>query len=155
MADPVAHQQSTRQPDDLRGLPSYLLTRISHRYTQAVRKELKGMNLNTSSARVVAALRVLPGLTVNELCKHTISEQPTMSHALDRLEKDGLIFRQVHKDDSRIRQVFLTDSGCVQADRVWPVILQMNTKMMQGITDRDRDITMRTLAKIFENLDRK
>lgn len=155
MSDPNAAPEPDRQPEDLRGLPSYLLTRISHRYMQAIRKELRGQKLNTSSARVIAALRVMPGLTVNELCSHTISEQPTMSHALDRLEKDGLIYRQVHENDSRIRKVFLTDRGREQADVVWPIILQMNEKMMQNIPAEDRDITMRTLAKIFENLDRK
>lgn len=155
MPDTDAQLQTAHHPDDLSGLPSYLLTRISHRYTQAIRKELRGQNLNTSSARVIAALRVMPGLTVNELCSHTISEQPTMSHALDRLEKDGLIYRQVHEEDSRIRKVFLTELGCQQADVVWPIILRLNEKMMQNIPEQDRITTMRTLGAIFENLNQK
>ncbi|WP_299351095.1 MarR family winged helix-turn-helix transcriptional regulator [uncultured Shimia sp.] len=142
-----------QQPDDLRGLPSYLLTRISHRYMKAIRTELKSVKLNTIATRVIAALRVFPGLTVNDLCSHTISEQPTMSHALDRLETDGLIFRKVHEDDSRIRQVYLTDKGHQMSEKVWPVILGMNNKMMQGISEEDRKTTLRTLSKMFDNVD--
>lgn len=152
MPDAQTPQTDDHKPDDLRGLPSYLLTRISHRYMKAIRAELKGVRLNTSATRVIAALRVFPGLTVNELCAHTISEQPTMSHALDRLEADGLIFRKVHPTDSRIRQVFLTESGQDMSDRVWPVILGMNNKMMQGIPEADRDVTLRTLGRMFDNL---
>lgn len=152
MPDETRSKTPENQPEDLRGLPSYLLTRISHRYMRMVRSELKASGLNTTATRVIAALRVFPGLTVNELCAHTISEQPTMSHALDRLEEQGLICRKVHEADSRIRQIFLTEQGLLLSDEVWPVIVGMNDRMMQDIPARDRDITMRTLGRIFDNL---
>ncbi len=139
-------------PRALTGLPSYLLTRIAHRYNQTIHAELKAVGLSTISTRIIASLKIFGELTINELCVHALAEQPTMSRALDRLEGDGLIRRSVKDEDNRKRVVQLTAGGEALFERIWPVTLGANEAMLQGISEADRDVTMRTLLKVLENI---
>lgn len=144
--------QPPQKPKTLTGLPSYLLTRIAHRYNQTIHAELKAVGLSTISTRIIASLKIFDELTINELCVHALAEQPTMSRALDRLESDGVIKRSIKDEDNRKRVVRLTDEGHLLFERIWPVTLSANDAMFQGISDADRAITMRTLVKVLENI---
>lgn len=144
--------QDAAKPKALTGLPSYLLTRIAHRYNQTIHAELKAIGLSTISTRIIASLKIFDALTINELCVHALAEQPTMSRALDRLEADGIIRRSVKDEDNRKRVVRLTPEGEALFDRIWPVTQNANEAMFQGIADADREITMRTLLKVLENI---
>lgn len=75
-----------------------------------------------------------------------------MSRALDRLESDGIIKRSIKDEDNRKRVVRLTDEGQALFERIWPVTLSANEAMFQGISEADRDVTMRTLVKVLENI---
>ena len=144
--------QDTAKPKALTGLPSYLLTRIAHRYSQTIHTELKAIGLSTIATRIIASLKIFDELTINELCVHALAEQPTMSRALDRLESDGVIKRSVKDDDNRKRVVRLTPEGEMLFDSIWPVTLSANEAMFQGIDEADREVTMRTLLKVLENI---
>ena len=144
--------QRNDTPQALTGLPSYLLTRIARRYNQTIHTELKVIGLSTIATRIIGSLKVLNELTINELCVHAVAEQPTMSRALDRLEADGVISRTVNDEDNRKRVVRLTPEGEAICERIWPVMLDANEAIFQGISEHDRDVTMRTLLKVLENI---
>jgi len=144
--------QEITKPKALTGLPSYLLTRIAHRYNQTIHAELKAIGLSTIFTRIIASLKIFDELTINELCVHALAEQPTMSRALDRLEADGIIKRSVKDEDNRKRVVRLTAEGEALFDSIWPVTINANEAMFQGISDADREVTMRTLLKVLENI---
>jgi len=143
---------SQTPPETLTGLPSYLITRIAHRYNQTTHAELREIGLTTISTRILASLAIFGGLTINELCVHALAEQPTMSRALDRLEADGFIKRTVKDDDNRKRVVKLTDTGEAMVPKIWPVMLSANESMLEGISAADREVTLRTLLKVLENI---
>lgn len=136
----------------LTDLPSYLITRIAHRYNQTIHAEVKAMGLTTIATRVIASLQVFGELTINELCVHALAEQPTMSRALDRLEADGIINRSVKDEDNRVRVIRLTSEGQALATKIWPAMQGANDALLDGIPQADRDATMRTLLKVLENI---
>ena len=139
-------------PKALTGLPSYLLTRIAHRYNQTIHEELRAVGLATISTRIIASLKVFGELTINELCVHALAAQPTMSRALDRLEAEGLVQRSVKDEDARKRVVQLTPEGAALFDRIWPVTMAANERMLDGIGAQDRKELMRLLLKVLENI---
>ncbi len=136
----------------LESLHSYLLNRISHRYNKSVHKALGAVGLTTISTRILVSLKLLGGLSVNQLCVHAIAEQPTMSRALDRLEAEGLVERFASEADSRVRMVRLTGAGERKYLEIWPVIAEQNQKMMKGISEEDQEISRRVLAQMLENI---
>ncbi len=141
-----------KPPRTLTALPSYLITRIAHRYNQTIHAELKAIGLSTISTRIISSLSIFEELTINELCVHALAEQPTMSRALDRLEADGLIRRAVKDEDNRKRTVRLTDAGHALTADIWPVMTGANDAMLEGIPKADREVTVRTLLKVLENV---
>jgi len=136
----------------LENLHSYLLNRISHRYNKSIHKELGKIGLTTITTRVLMSLKVLGGLSVNELCVHAIAEQPTMSKALKRLASEGLVESYSDEQDSRIRMVRLTAAGKKTYTKIWPVIAEQNNAMMDGISAADQEIARRVLTKMLDNI---
>ena len=139
-------------PKALTGLPSYLLTRIAHRYNQTIHAELKAVGLTTISTRIIASLKVFGELTINELCVHALAEQPTMSRALDRLEADGLVARSVKDEDARMRVVQLTPEGAALFERIWPVTMAANDRLLDGLDAGERRELIRLLLRVLENV---
>jgi DNA-binding MarR family transcriptional regulator len=139
-------------PDTLTALPSYLITRIAHRYNQTIRGELKTIGLSTISTRIIASLNLFGELTINELCVHALAEQPTMSRALDRMEAEGLLQRTVKDEDNRKRVVRLTPAGDALTQNIWPVTLNANEQLFSGISKEDQEVTLRTLRKVLGNV---
>ena len=60
--------------------------------------DLKRVGLTSIKMWCLTSLAVYEKLTINELCLHAISEQPTMRRTIDAMEADGLVARQVSTD---------------------------------------------------------
>ena len=89
----------------------YLLNRIVARWNADLAAELKEHDLNTIQMRTLAVLSLMSGATVNELAVYTVTEQSTMSRALDGMERDRLVRRRAREDDMRVREVHVTEKG--------------------------------------------
>lgn len=151
------------RPDDqdnlkalnLERMPSFLLNHIVHQYHQILQSRLKSVGVSTLKMRIVISLKLFGRLTVNELCGYAIAEQPTMSRALDSLEKQGLVIRQISAEDNRLREVTLTDAGHKAFDRIHPEISRVNESMTEGLTDEQRENLLSALTTVLANLRRQ
>ncbi|OWV79885.1 MarR family transcriptional regulator [Rhizobium sp. R635] len=56
-----------------------------------------------------------------EIEERTLLAQYNLSRLLDRLEREGLVRREVFADDGRGRWVVITDTGCQLRERMWAV----------------------------------
>lgn len=133
-------------------MASYLINRITHRYNNNVRAELKAMGLTTLKVRIIVSLHIYDGLSVNELCIHAIAEQPTMSRVLDRLEKDGLVSRFVAENDSRSRLVKLSDAGKSLFGDIMPVMREANKDLLGCLEPGEREELLDLLTKILKHI---
>ncbi|UKS29248.1 MarR family transcriptional regulator [Paenibacillus sp. HWE-109] len=60
--------------------------------------------------------------TIGQLAVKLDVQQSTMSQMLDRLEKSGLVLRQISETDTRVKTVILTDAGYAviqQTEQAW------------------------------------
>lgn len=138
-------------PETLEALVSYMLARIVNGYNTDVQAQLKGTGLTQNTLRALVALKVMGRLTVSDLCFHAIAEQPTMSRALDRLERDGLISRERGEHDHRARYVRLTPAGEARYAEVWPVMAEGNARLLSAIPESDQAELMRILQTIWRH----
>lgn len=140
-------------PDiDLERMPSFLLNHIVHQYHQTLQSRLKSVGVSTLKMRIVISLKIYGRLTVNELCGYAIAEQPTMSRALDSLEDQKLVERQVSTEDSRLRVVSLTPAGQKVFDKIHPEISRVNDSMMAGFSASEREAFLAGLTRVLANL---
>lgn len=76
----------------------------------------------------------------------------TMSGILDRLEKRGLIERYADPKDSRAKRSRLTEAGLELVQTARNVGLGMYEKALADISEADREITVKALRRIRDNL---
>lgn len=140
-------------PDmDLEQMPSFLLNHIVHQYHQTLQSRLKSVGISTLKMRIIISLKIYGRLTVNELCGYAIAEQPTMSRALDSLETQKLVDRQISLEDSRLRVVSLTPAGQRVFDKIHPEISRVNDSMMEGLGAAEQRAFLGALRRVLANL---
>lgn len=137
---------------DLEQMPSFLLNHIVHQYHQTLQSRLKSVGVSTLKMRIIISLKIYGKLTVNELCGYAIAEQPTMSRALDSLEGQRMVDRQISLEDSRLRVVSLTEVGQRAFDKIHPEIMRVNESMIEGLTEAERSAFIAALTRVLANL---
>lgn len=130
----------------------YLMNRIMGRYNASLRDEMADQGLTTPKMRALAVLAVVDGPLIGELAVYTVVEQSTLSRALDQLNSDGLIRREVDAADSRAVRVFITDAGRAAHDALWPHMSNAAARMFRGVSEVDRLAFVATLQKMLTNI---
>ena len=136
----------------LANYPPYLMNRIMGRYNAEIRAEMCKLGLTIPKMRALAVLSVMDGQLVGQLAIHAIVEQSTLSRALDALQSEGLVRREVDASDSRAIRVFITDAGLNAFETLWPHMAETYQDIFRGIAAEElRDFVV-TLQKIHANI---
>ena len=135
----------------LANYPPYLMNRIMGRYNAAIRAEMAKLGLTTPKMRALAVLSVIDGQVIGQLAVHAIVEQSTLSRAVDALEAEGLVRRQVDAADSRSVRVFITEAGRAAFESLWPHMADTYQEMFLGIDPDEQRAFVATLQKIHAN----
>lgn len=136
----------------LAGFAPYLMNRLMGRYNAGFRDEMARMGLTTPKARALAVLAVIDGPLIGELAVHTVTDQSTLSRALDQLQADGLILRETDGQDSRATRVFVTDAGRAVFLALWPHMAAAEARLFKGIPDDERRAFLAILQKMLLNI---
>ena len=132
----------------------YLLNRIVARWNADLAAELREHDLNTIQMRTLAVLSLMSGATVTELSVYTVTEQSTMSRALDGMERDGLVRRLHREGDMRVREVHVTDAGREAFRRFWPEMYAAFANMLAGLSEAEYETLIHLLTRILDNIGR-
>ena len=104
---PVVRRQGAFVDDYL----SYLLARASHAVYKEFDREVRAAGLNSLEWRVLATLSDGDGLTIGELAREVIAQQPTLTKLVLRMESAGLLERRASADDGRKTLVYESRRG--------------------------------------------
>lgn len=109
---------------------------------------------SVTDARILFEISSTESCTAKALVKKLQIDKSYLSRILKKFEKDGLLFRKISADDSRIYYIELTQKG---KSIVGELIEASNKKidlLIEGFTKEDcKEIenAMRTITKIFES----
>ena len=109
-------------------------------------------NCRVDQRQQAGALWEREGVTQTELGKHLAVQPATVTNALRRLERKGLVKRMPDADDQRISRVFLTTEGRQRKANVEKTWDQLEQASFAGFTGRERDLLHGRLSRIHENL---
>ena len=68
-------------------------------------------NLSVTQIHYLDAIRHMETLTISELAEHLKVAKPTVTVALEKLERDGFIKKVSSTEDRRVSHVHLTEKG--------------------------------------------
>ena len=88
-----------------------LLARANHLLTESFYAQVKWHGLSSTEWRVLAALNEHDGVPMTELAELVLFKQPTLTKAIDRMERAQLVQRRTPTEDRRRTLVHLTERG--------------------------------------------
>jgi DNA-binding MarR family transcriptional regulator len=94
----------------------YLLARASSIASAGFHEELRGLGVPVPVWRALASLKGTDGLTVGELARRCLANQPAMSKTVEKLVAQGLVARRADTQDRRRTWVRLTPAGETRVD---------------------------------------
>ncbi|HEX6842614.1 MAG TPA: MarR family transcriptional regulator [Stellaceae bacterium] len=103
----AAEDETMEREESLGGL----LARASHLLSAGFSPHIKGHGVSATAWRILGALAERDGLTMTELAELVLFKQPTLTKAIDRMERDQLVQRRTPTEDRRRTLVYLTERG--------------------------------------------
>lgn len=88
-----------------------LLARANHLLAESFYAQVKWHGLSATEWRVLAALNERDGVPMTELAELVLFKQPTLTKAIDRMERAQLVQRRTPSEDRRRTLVHLTERG--------------------------------------------
>lgn len=82
--------------------------------------QIRQMGLTSSQFDVISTLGNTPGMTFNKLAEKTLTTKGELTGIIDRLEKKGLVRREVPPEDRRSFLAVLTPEGEKVFDETFP-----------------------------------
>lgn len=131
----------------------YLLNRVVSLINAPIQRELKRQGMTMTHWRVLGFLCERDGLIISELAERTVTDQATLSRALDRLQERGLIRRQVVERDSRQTEVYLCTAGREQYESFLPLARAIEDWVLEDIDAAQLSALRQTLERMSGTLD--
>jgi MarR family transcriptional regulator for hemolysin len=100
---------------------------------------------------VLLSLKTAAPRTQGELAEAVGIRQPTLSHHLDGLERDGLIRRERTADNRRVQHVTVTEAGEALFLRLRRATGAFDGRLRAGLDDAEVAELRRLLAHLVEN----
>lgn len=132
----------------------YVLNRVTNRLNADFQTALRGRGMTLTHWRVLAFLDETDGLGVSALADRTVTDQSTLSRALQQMERRGLVERISNAADNRFVEVHITALGRALFAEIIPLALQLRDRALDGLADADRERLLDLLSHILTNLQR-
>ena len=127
---------SYAQPEENSG---YLLWQVSMSWQLRMNQQLSTVGLTLTQFSLLAGLHWLTQqgevVTQQRLADYAHTDKMMTSKVLQTLERKRLITRTNHPQDSRAKQLLLTDEGYMQLSRANQVVEQVDTAFFGPIQD--------------------
>ena len=128
--------------------PIAALQATVHRVLVRLAHELADLGLTHGEINALAHLQPSHPVTVGELLAATGQRPSTLTSVLDRLERRGLLARELNPRDRRSFTVALTDGGAVAGRRVRRAFTDLDRRALGSVSQRSAQGFFEVLASI-------
>ncbi len=120
--------------------------------TYRFKEMLKPFDLSPEQQLIMECLWEEDGITQKVISEKLMKDKPSVTRMLAHLEKKGLIYRIIPKENRRISKVFLTEKGKEIEEEVRKTAVLACEKTNYGLTEQDINTLKELLTKIQDNL---
>ena len=138
---------------DLNDIPDLgLLGIVMHRVMNRAKSKYQEFDLNRSQASILFTLHRRSSMSQKELASSLNMTPPSITSAIQKMEREGYITRKPDEADQRIMRLALTEKGesCIQ--NVKQVAEEMSSLIFQGMSPEEIMLFRRLLMQINDNL---
>ena len=130
-----------------------LINRISRNIRKIKNQEMAEYNLRSAHVSCLYYIYTLNSATATDLCERCEEDKATISRALDYLDTNGYITREVESTKRYKSPLLLTDKGKEVGKKNADKISGVLDKISAGLTEEERVAFYRSLAIISDSLD--
>lgn len=128
-----------------------LVSRTAKVLSRAFDDALVAAGGSTPTWLVLLALKTAGHRTQGELAEAVGVRQPTLTHHLDGMERDGLVLREREPGNRRVQRVTLTERGEHLFLRLRRAAGSFDGRLRAGLDDAEIAELRRLLAQLVEN----
>jgi DNA-binding MarR family transcriptional regulator len=128
----------------------YLLARASSVASAEFHEEVRARGVPVTVWRILASLKGTRGLTVGDLARSCLANQPAISKMVDKLVMRGLLSRQTDGDDRRRVWVRLTRAGEAEVDDLIAAAERHQARLLDAIGPGEAEVLKRALTLLIE-----
>jgi DNA-binding MarR family transcriptional regulator len=132
--------------------PFYWLARLHGRYSQAMEKALKKIDMDIPRWRTLFILKDNGESSISEISIHAIAKLSTITKIVYRMKADGLVNTNPCPSDGRVTLVSLTDAGRQTIEQIQVSTSDIFKNSFKGLTEAQITKLNGTLETIFNNL---
>lgn len=131
--------------------PNYLFWCLHKTSMSVVAEELEraGADLTPVQYAALTAIQAYPGIDQGSLAYVIGYDRATMGGVVDRLEKKGLVTRQIHAQDRRARSLFLAPPGEELLPQLEDKVAAAQDRILAPLPERDRSRFLKMVAKLI------
>lgn len=130
----------------------FLLHDVARLMRKRFEQNARDLGLTRSQCSVLAHLARHDGIQQGTLAEILEVEPITLTRLVDRLEQMGLVERQSHPTDRRVRLLRLTNAAHPKLDVIFAVGLLTRGEAMEGVSEEDRERLFDILSSMKANL---
>lgn len=130
-----------------------LINRISRNIRKIKNQEMAEYNLRSTHVSCLYYIYTLNGATATDLCDRCEEDKATISRALDYLDTNGYISREVESTKRYKSPLLLTDKGKEVGKKIADKISGVLDTISVDLTEEERIAFYRSLAIISDSLE--
>jgi len=117
---------------------AHLASVAARLFSRALQERIAPYGVTVGQWTLLLFLWEQEGLSQKQLSRRAQIEEPTAARTIERMERDGLIYRKRNDRDRRVFNVFLTDHGRSLRDELVPYANEVNALATHGLSDEDK-----------------
>jgi DNA-binding MarR family transcriptional regulator len=141
---------SRRGPEELSLI--YVIGRVNQGIRREMRARLAERDLSVPEYTALSVLRARPGLSNAQLARRSLITPQSMIEILTKLERRGLVRREVDPAHGRILRAAPTKAAAALLARVDPAIASIQEQMLADVPADQRELLLDGMLKAMSRL---
>jgi DNA-binding MarR family transcriptional regulator len=130
----------------------YIVGRVNQGLRREMRARLAQWSLSVQEYTTLSVLDARPGLSNAQLARRALVTPQSMIEILAKLERRGLVQREVDPDHGRILRAEVTPGGSDLLREADPRIQAIQDAMLESVPEAERVAAMRAMRGAMRNL---
>ena len=128
--------------------------RLIRMYYSRIQSQLAEVGLYRGQPPILMLLYKNDGMSQKEMARALNLSPATMTVTLKRMEKAGLVLREMDEHDQRILRVHLSEKGCEMCETGESRIGVVTAELLEGFTLEEQQQLNEYLGRIARNMER-
>lgn len=130
---------------EIDNLPGYHIRRLQQIAVAVFMEEAQGFGITPVQYAALQAVGREPRIDQRTLARTIGFDTSTIGSVIDRLESRGLMQRNAHPEDRRVRLLTITPDGQQLLEEVEPSVMRAQERMLQPLAPEQRPVFMEML----------